>query len=135
MRAETLRSPIAATVTAHNVGRYSQELEIAVYFCCLEALQNAGKHALGASKVTVALIDDGHSLAIDVRDDGHGFDTEHASAGSGLGNMADRLAAVGGELTISSTPGRGTSVRGRVGAGAGSLNAFQPRWPCSDHSF
>jgi signal transduction histidine kinase len=86
-----------------------------VYFCCLEAVQNAAKYAR-ASLVTVRLGHDAGHLTFEVRDDGVGFDTAAASGGSGLQGMADRLAALGGSIEIVSAPGRGTVVTGRVPA-------------------
>ena len=84
-----------------------------MYFACLEALNNATKHAPG-SDVVVCLEEDGAHLVFSVRDDGDGFDPTECKPGSGLGNMADRVAALGGELDISSAPSRGTVVAGRV---------------------
>ena len=95
------------------MGRYPPELERAVYFCCLEALQNAAKHASTASTVSITLVDDG-ALRFAVRDDGIGFAAAETRSGQGLTSMRDRLAAVGGELTIESAPGKGTSVLGVI---------------------
>jgi signal transduction histidine kinase len=89
-------------------------VEEAVYFCCLEAVQNAAKHA-GASAIEVRLTDEGGWIGFAVHDDGTGFDTARTVAGSGLDNMRRRLAEVGGRLAISSTPS-GTVVSGRVPA-------------------
>lgn len=93
-------------------GRFDPEIELAVYFCCLEAIQNALKHAT-ASLVRVTLRDDAGELAATVADDGTGFDVDGTPDGSGLSNMRDRLDAVGGELTIETSPG-GTLVTARV---------------------
>ena len=96
------------------------ELETAVYFTCLEAVQNAIKHAPSASAVWVRLHQSADALSIEVRDDGPGFTAPRESASgsaqlhAGLRNMRDRLEAVGGWLTIDSAPGRGTRVIGRV---------------------
>jgi signal transduction histidine kinase len=99
-------------VDAEGFDRLAIETEAAVYFVCLEAMQNAQKYAR-ASHVDVRLErDDGH-LAFEIRDDGIGFDGS-AIAGSGLQNMRDRLSALGGEVEIRSAPGEGTTVRGRV---------------------
>ena len=84
-----------------------------MYFSCLEALQNAAKHASTASTVSILLVDNG-ALRFAVRDDGIGFAVADIGSGQGLTNMRDRLAAVGGELTIESTPGEGTSVLGVI---------------------
>ncbi len=113
LRAAGRRHPVQTTVKADGVGRYPPELERAVYFACLEALQNSAKHAGTASAVSITLVDDG-ALRFAVRDDGIGFDVEDIRPGQGLTNMRDRLAAVGGELTIESAPGEGTCVRGVV---------------------
>ncbi len=113
LRAAGRRHPVQTTVKADGVGRYPPELERAVYFACLEALQNSAKHAGTASAVSITLVDDG-ALRFAVRDDGTGFDVEDIRPGQGLTNMRDRLAAVGGELTVESAPGEGTCVRGVV---------------------
>jgi signal transduction histidine kinase len=113
LRAAALRLPIAATVAPDGIGRCSQAVESAVYFCCLEAMQNAAKHAPDASSVTIAFGED-DTLWFEVRDDGPGFEEAGSLPGAGLTNMRDRLAAVGGELEVRSVPGRGTVVTGRV---------------------
>jgi signal transduction histidine kinase len=109
LRAAALRSPLPATVLVTGVGRYSREIETTAYFCCLEALQNAAKHAHGASAAVIELSDDG-TLRVEVRDDGAGFDVAGIEHGSGLVNMRDRLSAVGGELATESSPGRGARI-------------------------
>jgi signal transduction histidine kinase len=112
LREASLRSPIPTSLEHSGVGRYREAVESAVYFCCLEGLQNAAKHASGATRIKVALVDDG-VLRFEVRDDGAGFDPA-TSSGAGLTNMRDRLAAVGGHLTVLSEDGEGTRVMGRV---------------------
>lgn len=102
-----------ATVEAHGTGRYQPDVEMAVYFACLEALQNAAKHAR-ASRVTIHIAEAEGTLTFAVTDDGVGFDTGSAVHGAGLQNMKDRLEAIGGRLEILATPGRGTTVKGRV---------------------
>ena len=109
LRAAALRSPLPTTVLAAGVGRYPREIETTAYFCCLEALQNAAKHAHGASAAVIDLSGI-ESLRIEVRDDGAGFDVATALPGSGLVNMRDRLSAVDGELTTVSSPGAGTRL-------------------------
>jgi signal transduction histidine kinase len=84
-----------------------------VYFCCLEALQNAAKHAAGA-RVGVRLWEESGGLLFAVTDDGPGFDAAVAGAGHGYTNMADRLGAIGGTLRWESAPGRGTTISGSV---------------------
>jgi signal transduction histidine kinase len=112
LREAALRSPIPTSLEHTSVGRYREAVESAVYFCCLEGLQNAAKHASGATRVTVSLVDDG-VLRFEVRDDGAGLDPA-TSAGAGLTNMRDRLAALGGDLTVLSAVGEGTRVMGKV---------------------
>jgi signal transduction histidine kinase len=105
--------------------RYPRDVESAAYFCCLEAMQNAAKHARDATVVVIEITDNG-VLRFEVRDDGAGFDSRTSSAGLGLTSMRDRLAAVAGELAIVSTPGKGTRVIGRIplGAAAERSNGF-----------
>jgi signal transduction histidine kinase len=109
------RSAVAVEVDARQIRRYPPELESAVYFCVLEALQNVLKHAAGAHRVVVSL--DGGTraeLRFSVRDDGHGAGPGAIRPGNGITNMRDRLAAVGGELSVVSTRAVGTTVSGRV---------------------
>jgi signal transduction histidine kinase len=93
--------------------RYRPDIETAVYFCCLEALQNAAKHAPDAS-ATVTLRQEESTLTFDVADDGPGFDPVTNIPGRGFQNMTDRLGAIGGLLSWTSAPGQGTRVRGEV---------------------
>jgi signal transduction histidine kinase len=99
------------------VGRYPTETEAAVYFCCLEALQNAAKHAGDGAAVTVRLWEEAGALRFEVADDGAGFDPTSKGQGAGFINMSDRLGAIGGTLQVDSTPGAGTRVRGTVPLG------------------
>lgn len=117
LEAHARRCPVAVTVDAEGFGRYSPEVENAVYFCCLEAIQNAVKH--GRGPIEVSLRDRNGSLSFIVRDQGPGFDVAKASMGSGSQNMSDRLSALGGELDIGSRPGGRTRVSGRVPASRG----------------
>ena len=113
LRAAALRLPLGATVDPDGLGRYPADVENAVYFCCLEAMQNASKHARNAGGVIIVL-GENDGLVFEVRDDGAGFDRAAVTAGAGLTNMRDRLAALGGELDIRSAPGAGTVVAGRI---------------------
>jgi signal transduction histidine kinase len=115
--AQARRSLVPTTVKAERIGRYPPELEAAVYFSCLEALQNVTKYA-DASSATVTLTQSNGHLTFEVADDGNGFDPEAVSSGTGLQGIADRLSALHGELTIRSEPGAGTRVRGRIEVGA-----------------
>jgi signal transduction histidine kinase len=113
LTAQARKSAVPVSIETDGIGRYPQEAEAAVYFSCLEALQNVAKHA-GATSATIRLgQDDGH-VTFEVVDDGHGFDPTASTYGSGLQGIADRLAALGGEVTIRSTPGGGTTVAGRL---------------------
>jgi signal transduction histidine kinase len=111
LQGQARKSPVPVSIDADGVGRYPQEVEAAAYFCCLEALQNVSKYA-AASSVEIALAADNGSLRFRVTDDGVGYDAEHTALGSGLRNMSDRLAALGGRLEVRSSPGEGTSVIG-----------------------
>jgi signal transduction histidine kinase len=113
LRRQEANPSVRVTVEDEGLGRYAAEVEAAVYFACLEALNNAAKHAAGAN-VTVRLTEDGGHLVFSVSDDGSGFDPAQHPPGSGLGNMTDRVVALGGSLDVHSAPSRGTAVRGRV---------------------
>jgi signal transduction histidine kinase len=113
LAAQSRKSSLPVTVESDGVGRFPPELEAAIYFSCLEALQNAAKHS-GASAVTIRITRSDGLLTFEVRDDGKGFDPAVVGHGTGLQGIADRLAALGGTLEINSAPGAGTTVAGRV---------------------
>jgi signal transduction histidine kinase len=113
LSAAAARSPMAVTVVADGVGRRPPEVEGTVYFCCLEALQNAAKHADGA-EVTVRVWEEPGTLYFEVADHGPGFDPGTVNRGQGLINMADRLAALGGAARWESSPGAGARIGGSV---------------------
>ena len=113
LEAQARKVPMPVSVETDGIGRYPQEFEAAVYFCVLEALQNASKYA-GASQISVRVSRDDGDLVFAVADDGRGFDRRTTPPGTGLRNMADRLAAEGGSLEIRSRPGSGTTVIGRI---------------------
>ncbi len=113
LRAAARAAALPTTVHAHGLGRYPPELETTAYFVCSEALQNAAKHARGATEVMITLSAD-RELQFEVRDDGAGFDVQATPIGTGLSNLRYRLAAVGGRMTIHSVPGQGTSVAGSI---------------------
>jgi signal transduction histidine kinase len=116
LRAVARRSPIPVTIRASGVTRHSEALESALYFCCVECLQNAAKHAGPSAEVTMNVSqNDGH-VRFSVDDDGAGFDVDTVSPGAGLTNLADRVAALGGQLTIESRPGHGTRITGDLPA-------------------
>ena len=111
--AEGDKSALPVTIRAGKIGRYPRELETAVFFSILEALQNAAKYS-EADSATVKLDDDGIRLSFDVSDDGRGFELNAGGGGSGIPGMADRIDAAGGRLKIESAPGSGTTVAGSV---------------------
>jgi signal transduction histidine kinase len=113
LEAQARKSPVPVDVQARGVDRYPQEIESAVYFSCLEALQNVAKYADASSASVELAQEDGH-LIFRVRDDGRGFDATTRTYGTGLQGMADRLDSIGGILEVDSTPGRGTTVAGRI---------------------
>jgi len=115
--AQGRRAAIPVSVHAEGLGRFPQDLEAAVYFSCLEALQNVAKYA-EASNVEIELDYDNGSVRFLVKDDGRGFDPDAMGYGTGLQGIADRLAALNGALEIVSAPGSGTSLRGVVPAAA-----------------
>ncbi|HXA43042.1 MAG TPA: histidine kinase [Candidatus Solibacter sp.] len=110
LEAQARRATLPVVVEADGLRRYGQDIEAAVYFCVLEALQNVQKYA-AATRATVRLTENGGTLDFEVTDDGSGFDPATQKRGSGTENMADRLDALDGTLTIWSTPGGGTQVR------------------------
>lgn len=113
LRSQVSRSPVPVVLEADQVGRYRQDAESTVYFCALEALQNVAKHAR-ASRAVIRLAGNGDGLEFSISDDGAGLPAGGARAGSGLQGMADRLAAHGGTLDVSSRPGQGTTISGRL---------------------
>ncbi len=114
LSAAAARAPLPTRVDADGIGRYPQDIEAAVYFCCLEALQNAGKYAGEGASVTVQMREDEGALMFAVIDDGRGFDVEERHGGTGFINMTDRLGAIGGSLRVESTAGAGAKVSGFV---------------------
>jgi signal transduction histidine kinase len=113
IEAQVRKSSVPTTVRSDGLGRYPREVEAAVYFSCLEALNNVAKYAQ-ASNVGVRLEQENGALTFEVRDDGVGFDPATKSRGTGLQGMADRLDAIGGRFEISAAEGKGTTVRGRI---------------------
>jgi signal transduction histidine kinase len=115
LRAAAGRAALPTSVEAEGIGRYPQQVEAAVYFCCLEALQNAGKHAGEGAEATVTLREVEGALVFEVADDGAGFALESgAHHGHGFVNMSDRVGAFGGSVTVDSAPGQGTKIAGRI---------------------
>jgi signal transduction histidine kinase len=114
LEGQTRKSAVPVRIeAAGDFGRYRQDVEAAVYFCCLEALQNVAKYA-DASTVVLRLFEEDGKLCFTVRDDGSGFNTEATARGSGTQNMSDRLEVFAGRLEVESSPGEGTTVRGEL---------------------
>ncbi|CAN5363841.1 hypothetical protein BH20ACT24_BH20ACT24_13310 [soil metagenome] len=113
LAAQARKASLPVKVEAEGVERYDQGTEAAVYFCCLEALQNVTKYA-SATHARIRLAGERGWVSFAVEDDGRGFDPGTTAPGSGLTNMRDRLAALGGTLEIVSHSGEGTTVTGRV---------------------
>jgi len=110
-----LEQAIKPVPVRHNaIDRHAADVESAVYYACLEAVQNATKHAGPGASINVSLHEHADMLSFLVADDGSGFDPSAASDGLGLQSLHDRVGAVGGRLSITSTPGRGTTVSGWV---------------------
>ena len=114
LSAAARRASIPVELHTSGLGRYPPEIEAAIYFCCLEALQNAAKYAGEGAAVTLRICQEARDLRFEVRDDGAGFDLCQRGTGAGVTNMTDRLGAVGGRLSIESEPGRGTRVLGTL---------------------
>jgi signal transduction histidine kinase len=117
LTAQARKSPVPVEVEATGIDRFPQEIEAAVYFSALEALQNTAKYA-AATRATITLSRANGSLSFTVTDDGTGFDTKVTGYGTGLQGIADRLGALDGDLEVASGPGSGTTVTGRVPVGA-----------------
>jgi signal transduction histidine kinase len=109
--------PAEVSVQMFGIGRYPEDVEVAVYFCCAEAIQNVVKHAGPKAPVSIRLWHVGDALSFEIRDSGCGFDPSASPPGHGLINMRDRIEAVGGKLWVTSRLGWGTSVQGRVPVG------------------
>jgi signal transduction histidine kinase len=105
-------TPIALDCT--GIRRYRPALESAVYYCCLEAIQNATKHGGPSVHISIVLQQEPDQLRFEVSDDGYGFNAGHAGWGTGLQNMHDRIEAVDGALSVASTAGSGAVVSGSV---------------------
>lgn len=114
LAAATLHAAIPVAVEGEDIGRMPQAIESAAYFACLEALQNAAKHAGDGAQATVRLDVSKGALTFTIHDDGAGFDAHATPSGHGLANLRDRVGALGGSAEVASAPGQGTTVRGRI---------------------
>ena len=114
LRSVAMTAPITIDVTDEGLDRCPPAIETTIYFCSLEAIQNAIKHAGSGAHVTVTLARQTGRICFEVADDGVGMDAQDSHAGMGLLSMRDRVGAVGGQLEIVSSPGQGTTVRGVI---------------------
>ncbi|MGH2674439.1 MAG: histidine kinase [Actinomycetota bacterium] len=113
LEAQARKAAIPVEVVPDGLGRYSQEAEATAYFCVLESLQNVAKYA-DASSVVVRIAEEEGNLVFSVSDNGRGFEVDSTPKGAGLQNMSDRAEALGGTIEVSSTPGSGTTITGRI---------------------
>jgi signal transduction histidine kinase len=120
LESQARKATLPVRVDADGVSRYPQDIEAAVYFCCLEGLQNVQKYAR-ATRATIRLGERDGMLVFEVEDDGRGFDPDATPRGSGLTNMSDRLDALGGSVVVESQPGKGTQLVGTMPIMAGAL--------------
>jgi signal transduction histidine kinase len=114
LRDAALTAVLPVSVVDSGAGRCPPDVELAVYYCALEAIQNAGKHAGADARVVVTLGRRGDELVFSIADDGVGFEPAPRGEGIGLVTMHDRIRAVGGELHVTSEPKHGTTVHGVV---------------------
>jgi signal transduction histidine kinase len=114
LKGECAHSGIAVQIVAEDVGLSAPDVETAVYLCCLEAIQNAAKHAGRGASVAVRLQRKGDELEFSVHDAGRGFNPRVATRGAGLTGLKDRIETIGGRVRIVTSPGRGTTVAGVV---------------------
>jgi signal transduction histidine kinase len=105
---------VPVAISSSNLSRHPAELELAIYYCCREAIQNASKHGGPSVKIAIVLHEDAHMIGFEVSDDGPGFDVATAKSGRGLQHMRDRLVLLGGRLSIDSKAGGGTVVSGAI---------------------
>jgi signal transduction histidine kinase len=113
LTAHARRLPIPVEVLG-GPQRFSREIETAVYFCCVEALQNTVKHA-HAHRARIRIRHTDRCLQLSIQDDGHGFDPRAHRTGAGLQNLSDRIEALTGTLHIASN-GTGTQITADIPA-------------------
>jgi signal transduction histidine kinase len=114
LRAAAAAAGLPARVEAVHLERYAPDIEATVYFCCLEALRNAARHAGPGARATVRAWHEDDALRFEVVDDGAGFDPGEQPIGTGVTGMHDRVGAQGGELAITSHAGRGVRIAGTI---------------------
>jgi signal transduction histidine kinase len=114
LRSVAREAPIPVELIDEGIGRCAEPIENAIYFCALEALQNAVKHAGADARVTLRVGRDLRLLRFEFSDDGVGLDKAPRGDGIGMTSMRDRISSVGGELEVISSPTRGTTIRGTI---------------------
>jgi signal transduction histidine kinase len=119
LRSVARRAALSVAVRDRGFGRHAPEIEATMYFCCVEAVQNAAKHAGPDASVSILLDHAGRRVAFTVEDDGRGFDSQAVRTGHGLANISDRVAAAEGTLRVDSAVGAGTRITGSIPVGAG----------------
>jgi signal transduction histidine kinase len=113
LRAAAAASAIRVDLRIEDVGRQTETVEAATYFCCLEALQNAAKHS-AASHIDIELEDHSTHLVLRITDDGRGFVPGTSADGRGLVNMRERIESVDGRLSVVSSPAAGTVITAEI---------------------
>ncbi len=119
LAAAVASGPIPVDLTSGDLPRCEPAVEAAMYFCALEAVQNATKHS-GASRITIDIRNPSGSglIELTVTDDGGGFALDRPSVG-GLANIRDRIESVQGTVSIVSNVPTGTTVRALIPIVAG----------------
>jgi signal transduction histidine kinase len=113
LRNAAVSSTVPVSIEAPDFGRFAPLMEQNLYFTCLEAIQNVIKHA-GARQAWIRLRRERTRVTFEIEDVGRGFDPSLVTPGEGLRNMADRIALLGGRLSIDTTPQQGTLIRGEI---------------------
>ncbi len=113
LAAKAATAPLPVSLDAADLGRLPKSIEVAAYFCCTEAMQNAEKYAK-ASAIWITLRPQIGALAFSVIDDGAGFDPSTTRRGVGMRSMAERVESLGGTLDVRSSPGTGTRITATI---------------------
>jgi len=108
------RCPVPVNLDVKVPGRLPGPVEIAAYYVVSEALTNTARHA-GATAATITVIAAPGLLRVRVRDDGRGGAS--FASGSGLVGLRDRVEALGGQLTVTDSPGTGTTLEASIPLG------------------
>lgn len=106
-------SGLDVRVAVDGLARHPIDVEAAIFYCISEALSNVAKHAPG-SPVEIRISESGGLLNFSVADRGPGLANSNGAHGSGLRNMADRIEALGGSITIGNREGGGVLVAGEL---------------------